>query len=97
MALQDLTGGVAFSVGLEDVIASKWQGSSNRLVFWEYLRDRFAEGSHMGVSKHKESAGRSNNILCGHSYGVLRMDVLNNKKLIQIRNPWGQGKVQRCF
>jgi len=92
IALQDLTGGVAYSINLGGQLSEEWSGPEGTRKLWSYLLARLDQGAHMGVSKRKGGAGRSDQIICFHAYGVLRLTEFNSENLVQVRNPWGQGK-----
>lgn len=68
-------------------------------MFWDKLQYYDSESFLMGCSI-KGSGERDNGrgLLIGHAYGILRCVVTSNsKRLIQIRNPWGQKEWTGAF
>jgi len=87
IALQDLTGGVAFTVDLGAKLdVDKWRavGSGDADGLVDYVRARLAEGSHIGVSKSNAGGGRSDQIMGGHAYGILHVDAYQGTTLVQV-------------
>ena len=98
-ALQDLTGGVPINITLHPPEAreDRWQGAEGEQALWDYLSILISEGtSHLGCSKKNNAGGRSTQIFDHHAYGVLDLQEIESsspfKKIVRIRNPWGEGK-----
>lgn len=102
-ALRDLTGAATMKWKFDDpAIASKLKNNT----LWKELFQLKEEGSLLGCSNAVDaaSAGSSASVglLSGHAYSILDMKEVHadatadfndyDGKLIQLRNPWGQGE-----
>ena len=71
-------------------------------TLWSHVKDKLDHKSLLGSSYTSSSTGREEDrghgILAGHAYAVLRMEEVTAEedgkelKLVQVRNPWGQGE-----
>lgn len=88
-ALEDLTGGVAQSYDLDDMISSS--------QLFTIIEKGFERSSLMGCSIYPDpnivEARTSEGLVKGHAYSVTKVqvvDIISKKiQLIRIRNPWG--------
>lgn len=78
-ALVDLTGGCAYRIEV-----SPKDGKNDKL--WNIIMDCNKEEYLMGTMMNKQEI--ISGLLPKHAYALLKAVIINNTKLIQLRNPW---------
>ncbi|KAF9429931.1 hypothetical protein BGZ94_008970 [Podila epigama] len=80
---EDLTGGVSSGLFTSDIL------DVNK--FWEVEMQRVNKDALMGCGiRYHDPSGERHGLVSGHAYSVLRTGVVDNERLVQLRNPWGQ-------
>jgi hypothetical protein len=87
-ALAELTNGIPDSVPMKE--------NANPVQIWNELMAIYKEGNMMGASSNPhpdgDSAKSDMGIVQGHAYSILKLMEADGHKLVQLRNPWGQGE-----
>jgi hypothetical protein len=85
VAMADLTGGIAKMVSaLQESQNEKWR----MLLDARKNGDLLGAGSLSGSDTEKTSDG----VVLGHAYSILDVREIEENRLLQMRNPWGQGE-----
>jgi hypothetical protein len=105
-ALQAFTGGVPITIhmhegGFEKMATKKKKSTEQKI--WNLLNDisKLEQGNFFaGCSKLSNTPppnyghARSRKMLIKHSFGILKLDVVDRIKMVLIRNPWGNDQVK---
>jgi hypothetical protein len=87
LALEELIGGQAVNVRLQYEVRDKNS-------FYEEVKELIEKGYPMGCGSHQGGGGDSNagpsGIPYTHAYTVVDVKMLDQNKLMCIRNPWGK-------
>ncbi len=87
--LMDITGGAAVRFDLEDEISGNMIANGS---MWKMLH-KFAESGYLiGAASQAGSDTQTSpfGIVQGHAYAILDVIQIDGKRLIQLKNPWGE-------
>ena len=87
--LMDITGGAAVRFDLEDEISGSMIADGS---MWKILTQFAESGYLLGAASHagSDSDTSTSGIVQGHAYAILDVIQLDGKRLIQMKNPWGE-------